>query len=159
MEIMSQLMFSLEERHVNRSVSLVSERDWMMTVVTYRLSFQDLLRDYSPSGLFGKMSPECSRQTEEGILVPFSGRWQNSGMGFATEFLTLSTSEHNDFHEQSHKGEGVSSLSDILETGDLPQQLFLSEKACRGMILRAERKKKKQILSTLENALALAVNR
>src|SRR3546814_6167259 len=67
-----------------------------------------------------------------GILGPSSGRWANSGMGSPTAFSTLSTSEFPN-------GAVASSLSDILETGDLPQRYFLSAKACSG-ILRRDRK-------------------
>jgi len=37
----------------------------------------------------------------------------------------------------------VCSLSDILETGDLPQRFFLSAKACAGILRRAEKRGKK----------------
>ena len=59
-----------------------------------------------------------------------------SGMGSPTAFLTLSISE-------CHSGAGVCSLSDILETGDLPQRYYLSAKACSGILRRAEKRGKK----------------
>ena len=86
------------------------------------------------------MSPESCHLTEEEILLPSSEHWQNSGMGFHTGFLTLNTSEHNDFQEQSHKDEGVSSLSDVLETGKVAQKYYLTKKQCQGILLRAEKK-------------------
>jgi hypothetical protein len=46
-------------------------------------------------------------------------------MGSPTEFLTLNTSEWP-------SDAAVCSLSDILETGDVPQRYFLSAKACQG---------------------------
>jgi len=46
--------------------------------------------------------------------------------------LTLSSTEF-------HNAAVVSSLSDILEIGDVPQRYFLSAKACRGMIRRINR--------------------
>jgi len=71
----------------------------------------------------------------EKTLVPSSGRWENSGMGGPTECLTLRTSE-------SHSGAVVSSLSDILETGDLPQRYYLSKRACAGLLARAKKREK-----------------
>jgi hypothetical protein len=53
-----------------------------------------------------------------------------------TESLTLSTAEY-------HSVAVASSLSDILETGDVPQRYFLSAKACRGILRRAEKRGKK----------------
>jgi hypothetical protein len=52
-----------------------------------------------------------------------------------------------------HSAAGVCSLSGILETGDLPQRFFLSEKACAGILRRAEKRGKK-----LPEPLRLALN-
>jgi hypothetical protein len=48
--------------------------------------------------------------------------------------------------------ESVSSLSDILETGDVPQRYFLSPKACSGILRRAE-KRGKDLPPALKSAL------
>ncbi len=56
-------------------------------------------------------------------------------MGSPTEFLTLSTPE---FHSDAV----ASSLSDILETGDVPRRYFLSPKACAGILRRAAKRGK-----------------
>src|SRR3546814_15049798 len=66
-------------------------------------------------------------------------------MGSPTAFSTLSTSEFPN-------GAVASSLSDILETGDLPQRYFLSAKACSGILRRAEKRGK-----TLPLALSRAL--
>ena len=50
--------------------------------------------------------------------------------------LTLSSSEF-------HKDAAVCSLLDILETGDVPQRFYLSATACKGILLRAEKRGKK----------------
>ena len=84
-----------------------------------------LLTAIGPTGWFGRTSPASCPATADGTLAPSSEGWGNSGMGSPTGFLTLSTSE---FPSDA----GVCSLSDILETGDLPQRYFLSAKACRG---------------------------
>jgi hypothetical protein len=66
-------------------------------------------------------------------------------MGSPTEFWTLSTSEWpNDA--------AVCSLSDILETGTVPQRFFLSDTACRGILRRAD-KRGKELPQALQAAL------
>jgi hypothetical protein len=66
-------------------------------------------------------------------------------MGSPTEFLTLNTLEYP-------SGAVASSLSDILETGDVPQRYFLSATACRGILRRAE-KRGKELPVALKSAL------
>ncbi|KRA63762.1 hypothetical protein ASD85_06520 [Rhizobium sp. Root651] len=58
-------------------------------------------------------------------------------MGSPTEFLTLNMSEWTALDGLSLNDDGVCSLSDILETGDVPQQYYLSPKACAGILRRA----------------------
>ncbi|KQQ46910.1 hypothetical protein ASF69_04545 [Rhizobium sp. Leaf311] len=58
-------------------------------------------------------------------------------MGSPTEFLTLNMSEWTDLNALSLSDDGVCSLSDILETGDVPPQYYLSPKACAGILRRA----------------------
>ena len=112
------------------------EADWMTTVVTLRSNFADLLKESNLAGLSGKMSPVSCHRTEDGTLVPSSGRWKTSGMASRTECLTLSTSEWP-------KDAAVCSLSDTLETGDLPQRYSLSAIACQGILRRADKRGKK----------------
>jgi recombination protein RecA len=59
-----------------------------------------------------------------------------------TEYLTLNTCEWTDTQGLSLNSDGVCSLSDILETGDVPQRFFLSPKACKGIIRRAVKRGK-----------------
>jgi hypothetical protein len=77
-------------------------------------------------------------------------------MGSPTEFLTLSTSEWTALPAQFHNDAGVCSLSDILETGDVPQRYFLSAKACAGILRRAE-KRGKELPASLHEALQSVV--
>jgi hypothetical protein len=72
-------------------------------------------------------------------------------MGSPTEFWTLSISEWP-------KDAAVCSLSDVLETGDVPQRFFLSAKACQGILRRAE-KRGKELPSALRMALVIAAGR
>lgn len=72
--------------------------------------------------------------------------------GWLGEFLTLSSSEHNSIRGQFPSDAGVSSLSDILETGDVPQRFFLSPRACRGIVRRND-ERGKTLVPALDRAL------
>ena len=149
---MDQLTFWSEEPPVSRSASPDSAADWVMTVATWPSNFSGLLIENAPASSFGKMSPASCHRTEDGTLVPSSGAWQNSGMGSPTECWTLSTSEWTATLVPCPNDGDVCSLSDILQTGDLPQRFFLSAKACAGILRRAE-KRGKQLPPQLEHAL------
>jgi len=61
--------------------------------------------------------------------------------------LTLNTSEWGDGPEPSRNAAAESSLSlaslsEVLETGPLPEKYSLSPRACRGICARAERRGK-----------------
>ena len=73
--------------------------------------------------------------------------WQNSGMACAGGYLTLSMPEY-------HSGAVVCSLSGILET-DVPQKFYLSARAARGILRRAETRGK-ELPEMLERALTHA---
>jgi hypothetical protein len=153
---LSQSTFLWEEPHANHSVSPDSEKDWQTRVATSCLPILPLLQNFGPAGWYGKTSPACCHLTEEGILEPSSQGWANSGMGSPTEFWTLSTSEWNHTIAPSLNDDGVCSLSDVLETGDVPQRYFLSAKACAGILRRAE-KRGKELPPALRQALQQVV--
>ena len=142
---MNQSTFLWEEPLVNHSQSQDLEKDWMTRVATSCLPILPLLQEISPSGWFGKTSPVSYPVMEDEILPPSFEGWKNSGMGGPTECLTLNTSEWPSDAD-------VCSLSDILETGDLPQRFFLSAKACAGILRRAE-KRGRQLPPSLAAAL------
>src|SRR5690606_15172487 len=142
-------IFSSAELPASRSASQDSERAWMTRVATSRLPILPLLNAIAPAGWSGRTSPASCRATEDGILEPSSGAWGNSGMGGPTECLTLNTSEWP-------SDAAVCSLSDILETGELPQRYFLSATACRGILRRAE-KRGKELPPMLRRALQQVV--
>lgn len=149
-------MSLLEELPVQPSQSQGLGKELNQIEETSHLSLYSLLKDLIPHGLFGKTCLGSCHQTEEKILEPSSEVWQNAGMGSPTGFLTLNIYEHNGFPEQSHKCEGVSSLSDILETGDVQQKYYLTENACLGILRRAGRKGKKlpkNLLFALQEAI------
>ena len=114
-------------------------------MATWPSLISELLTSYAPGGLYGRTCPASCHLTKDGILGPSSGRWANSGMGGLTESWTLSTSEF-------HSAAAASSLSDILEVGDVPQRFYLSPKACSGILRRAEKRGKE-----LPEALAAAL--
>ena len=144
--IQAQLTFLSEGLLAKPSLSQESERDWMIRVATSRLSFLRLLADYGPDGWSGRTCLACCQSTEDGRLEPFSDSWGNSGTGGPTESWTLSTLEF-------HSGAVASSLSDILETGDVPRRYFLSATACAGILRRAA-KRGKNLPALLAAALA-----
>lgn len=143
--IVEQLTFLLAGLPVRTSALPESERDWLESAADWPLHISVFLKQYTPDGLSGRMSPVCCQSMAGGILEPSSGGWRNAGMGSPTEFLTLNTSEFPSAAVES-------SLSDILETGDLPPRYFLSRKACAGILLRAEKRGR-----TLPEPLRLAL--
>ena len=149
-------MFSAEEHHASRSPSRDCAKDWMTRAATSCSPILPSLDAIAPAGWFGRMSPASCPATADGILAPSSGAWGNAGMGSPTECLTLSSVEHAASRGLSHNGGVVCSLSDILETGDVPQRYFLTAKACRGILRRAE-KRGKDLPPQLARALQAVV--
>lgn len=140
-----QSSFWSEEHLASLSHSPASEADWMTRVATWPSSFSKLLIENGPAGWYGRTSPASCHPMEDGTLAPSSQHWGNSGMGGPTECWTLSTAEYP-------SDAVVSSLSDILETGEVPQRFYLSAIACRG-ILRRSKNRGKTLPPLLERAL------
>ena len=147
-----QLSFLSEAPPDKTSRSPASTPEWLRPAGTSPSPISASLQDMSPGGWSGRMSPVSLVSTEDGRLVPSSGGWQNSGMGSPTESLTLSSCEHLASPTLSHSDGAVCSLSDILETGDVPQRYYLTARACAGILRRAEKRGK-----TLPPQLALAL--
>lgn len=88
------------------------------------------------------------RETDGEIPV-----WQSAITGLSSGSLWMhSSAEHHSTLEPSHNEEGVSSLSEILETGEVDPLFFLTPKACAGILRRAETRGKK-LPEQLERAL------
>lgn len=161
----SQMGFWSEEPPASPLALPDCDEAWMTRVVTWPSDFFDLLIAHAPGGWSGRTSPACChppvvsqrvrrqtvwewdqaseswlmKSTTKKVISPASlPRWQNSGMAAATECWTLSTSEWTATLVPSPSDAGVCSLSAILETGDLPRRYYLSAKACRGILRRAE---------------------
>lgn len=138
---MDQLTFLSGERPAKASASQAFEKDWLTLAVTWPSTFLKFLTSNAPAGWFGRTSPASFRLpasmpvSNPETLEPSLPAFGNAGMGSPTEFLTLNISEYP-------SDAVVCSLSDILETGDLPQRYFLSAKACRGILRRAEKRGK-----------------
>jgi hypothetical protein len=115
------------------------EKGWALTILAAEspLHMLALLKNCDPAGLYGKTcQASIQQENPEGpILPPLSGRWLNSGIISPTERLMLNTSESRSDAVDAY-------LSDILEIGDLPRRYFLSQKACAGILRRAERRGK-----------------
>lgn len=155
---MTQLTFLSEAPPANPSRSQDFAKDLLTRGATSCSPILPLLDDISPVGWFGRTSPASCRQTKDGTLQPLSEGWKNSGIMRPGECLTLNLSEWTGMGGLSLKDEGVCSLSDILETGDVPQRYFLSPKACKGILRRAE-KRGKELPSQLRHALEQVATR
>ena len=144
-----------EELPASPSPSPDLEKDWTTRVATFAWSISDLLRGFVLAGYSGKTYQAYSQAPKERIL---GHSFQDSPAGISLcrrngetqglltapqvptewlgECLTLSTLEFL-------SAAVASSLSDILETGDVPQRFFLSATACQGILRRAEKIGKK----------------
>lgn len=122
--------------------------DLLESEAAYSSSSCESLQNSLPAGFSSKTSLAFCRQTTEATWAPSLGRWGNWGMGGPTVCLTLSGSEFPN-------GADVCSLSDVLETSDVPQKFFLSAKACRGILRRAE-KRGRELPPALQRALTQA---
>jgi len=152
----AQLTSSLVAHHASRSASRGSDKDCPTHAADSCLLILRSLSVCDLDGLFGKMSPVSCQAEEDGTFVPSSGRWGTWGMGGHTASWTLSGSEHNGIHAPSRSDGGVCSLSDVLETGQVPPRFYLSPKACAGILRRAEVRGKK-LPPMLQDALEAAV--
>ena len=137
-----QLTFWLEERPASHSPSPDCVRDSLTHGEISCSPTLALLRGCVPSGSSGKTSLASCQADEAGTLVPSSGRWANSGMGGPTECWTLNTCEWGTGPRPCRSAGDVCSLSDVLETGQLPARFLLSARACSGILRRAERRGK-----------------
>lgn len=130
---MEQLTFSSEGLLAKTSASRVNELDWMENVQDWPETLRDCFERFARDGSYGKTSPELFPLTPDGTSWHSSGSWPTSGLVWLGVSLTLSTGE-------SRSDAVESSLSDILETGDLPERYFLSPRACAGILRRAEKR-------------------
>jgi len=148
-----QLTFLSEERPASPSPLPGSEPGWLTRAAASCSPILPLLQNIAPAGWSGRMSPVFCHRTEDGTLAPSSGAWANSGMGSPTECLTLNSVEHLATPSPFPRDGAVCSLSDILETGDVPQRYYLTPRACAGILRRAA-KRGKDLPPMLHRALS-----
>ena len=161
------LTFSSAAPRARASASPDSEKEWQTRVVTWPSSLSSFCVELVRAGYSGRMSPVSSQAAttsdafsedllgeslpvppKDGAAPASSNPKAPTGTGSPGGFSMLSISE-------SLSAAVVSSLSDILETGDLPQRFFLSAKACLG-ILRRAKTRGKDLPPALQTALERA---
>ncbi len=96
------------------------------------LSLLGYLKEAVPRFSSSRTFQVFSLATEEEISRSLFERWPASGMAWGGACLTAGISE-------SPSRVSESTLSDVIETGEVPERYFLSPNAARGMLHRAER--------------------
>jgi len=165
---MEQLTFLSAEPPANPSQSQENASDWMTRAATLRSNMFAWLNELMLSGWSSRTSPVFYQAPPETTLplssAPLPGMNTDlpppDGATLALPnaspadgasrgvYLTLNISEWP-------KDAAVCSLSDIVETGELPQRYYLSPKACAGILRRAE-KRHRQLPHLLQAALERA---
>ena len=131
------------------SVPQVDERDFERLEVASSSSLHGLLENYGPAGSWSRMFQGFTQAMQARISTPSSERLPNSGMAWRGECWIANTSE-------SPSGGVECSLSDILEA-HVPQRFYLSAKAARGILRRAEKRGKELPLALQQALEALAM--
>lgn len=147
-------MFSLPEPHAKPSPSLASVEGLTTNAGTSRSCSANSSKLSGQGGLFGKTSPassptgitllDASSLDSLALMLPYGLRSTDGGgvalsldpcMAWPGVYSTPNFSECPNAVKES-------SLSGILATGDVPRKYYLSPKACRGILRRAERRNK-----------------
>lgn len=145
---LSQLTLFAEASHAKICLLPDAGRAWLESEADFGLSSIELLRNLIHSGLSLKMYPACLAQMEDVTLPSSFEGWCNAGMASPIGYLTLGISEFPNAAVEC-------SLSAVLEM-DVPPKYFLSAKACRGILRRAERRGK-ELPEILKRVLACVV--
>lgn len=141
------LTSSAEGSPARTSALPAAARAWLESVADFGSSSIVFLRSLGQTGALSRTSPACYPATADGTLPSSFEGWLNSGMALPGGFLTLSISVWP-------KDAAVCSLSAILEM-DVPPRFYLSPRACRGILRRAE-KRGKELPEVLHQALQQA---
>ena len=149
---MEQLIFSWAELHARGSASLESRADSTTREAPCVSPIADFLKQCVQGGSSGKTSREYSAPTAVKISGRSSGKLMRSGILAHGECWTLNTCEWTDTLVPFLSVDGVCSLSDILETGDIPPRYYLSPDACRGILRRAA-SRGRELPAALQRAL------
>ena len=124
-------------------------RAWLESEADFGSSSIEFLRSLVRDGLSSKMCPACYPATRDGTLPSSFEGWSNSGIASPGGCWTLNTLEYP-------SDAAVCSLSAVLET-DVPRKYFLSPRAARGILRRAE-KRGKDLPPMLDQALREAAS-
>ena len=146
---MEELTLWLAEVLANPFLQREKDLDLKIQEAILCLSIAELFEPYSRNTLYGKMFVEHCRATEDGTLVPSSGRWLSSGIVCAGECWMHNTSE-------SLKDAIECSLSEVLEKTPVPSTYYLSPQAAKGVLSRAENRGKvvpPKLKAALENMI------
>ena len=131
---LSQLTLFVEDSPARIYQLPDSVQVWLESDQDFGSSSIEFLRSLGRDGLSSRTSPACYPVTEDGTLPSSFEGWSSSGMACAGGYWTLSMPEW-------HSGAAVCSLSQVLET-DVPRKYYLSARAARGILRRAERRGK-----------------
>jgi len=117
------------------SASLAKELVLLANEAGYSGRLQELWKKRKQSTQSSKMYLVSYPLTTEQTLLSYSGRWQTSGIVSPGACLMLSTSEY------PSEGRESSSLADVLQA-EAQEKYYLSQKACDGILRRANRRGK-----------------
>lgn len=149
---MEQLTFWSEEPRVRDSASRENKAVSTIPEAPSDSPIADFLRLCVPGGSCGKTSPVFSAQIKGRTSGRSLGKLMKSGILSRGECWTLNMCEWTDSLVPFRSVDGVCSLSDILETGDIPPRYYLSPAACRGILRRAA-SRGKELPEILKKAL------
>ena len=135
-----QLTFWLEELPVRDSASRESRAASAIPEAPSASPIAEFLKLCAPGGSSGKMCRASLAPTGERISRLSSEKLMKSGILAHGECWTLNTSEWTDTLVPFRSDDSVCSLSDILESGDIPPRYFLSRDACTGILRRAAKR-------------------
>lgn len=132
----SRSMSSRLASRVRMSPSLESERGSQENALDCFMSLRESCASFDPLGLCSRMFPDFSvRTVAETLQRSSSFSWSNAGMGFHGVCSTADFSE-------SPRNAVECSLSDVLES-HAPLRFYLSPRAARGILRRAEKRGRK----------------
>lgn len=150
LENSNQLMLFAAASPVRIYLWPASARAWLESDQGYGSSFYALLDSIARDGLSSRMCPAFLAPTSiETLPQSFEG-WSNAGIASRGGCLMLNFTEWP-------SAAVVCSLSEVLETEVAPKY-FLSPKACRGILRRAEKRGRElptQLRQALERVAAL----
>jgi hypothetical protein len=131
--ILRKLTASRPASHARMSRSRGAEPDSKASALALFMSLRESCKNFDPLGLCSRMFPDYFLPTKEETLRKSSGfSWSSAGMGFHGVCSTADISTWPSDGKEC-------SLSDVLES-HVPQRFFLSPRAARGILRRAEKR-------------------